>query len=282
MANAPTRFSGPVIYSGRGLENQFFENLPIGLNPDYVTFMDDFNAKQLDLDSWDDETLNSGTVGLLGSGDDYPWGWAIATGSGTTAESGAGLQLNETIQGQRETTNWLEAKVALEDADKSDLFVGLCTTGTLGPTIPFGAGQRIGIQVEDGSSEIKCITRDFDTTETTSTGIHFTDYVIPSTEESEVVEGSRILGFRWTNPTGPGATPHVYRVDFFVDRVLVATHMNTADSQSISTNVFSPWWAFLQGSGVASAKSSVLDYMFVVSSRGKPGNGKMITFGASR
>lgn len=283
MPNAPTGFSGPVIYSGRGINNGFFENLPIGVNPDYVVFMDDFITEAIDTDKWDTETLNSGTVGLLGgaaTGDDIPYGWAQAKGSGTTADSGAGLRLNETIQGTRKTTNWFEASVGLGDSALSNLFVGFSGNDAMATGQPFAAGQRIGIQVESGSAEIKCISRNWDDEEITSTGIDFEDYSMASgAGVGGKLGDTRKLGFRWTNPSQGDATWHSYRVDFFVDRVLVATHQNTATYQPIATKIFMPWWAFTQGA-VAAEADCVLDYMLVVSSRGEPENGKMVAFGS--
>ena len=302
MANNPTRFSGPVVYSGKGTDNDFFTNMPIGVNPDYVTFMDDFVTAAIDTDKWDADTLSSGTIALLGksgdAGDDVNYGWAKASGNSTVADTGASLQLNENFQGVPASSIYLEARVGLLDADKSNLFVGFSLSGTMSTSLPFSSTNRIGFVVDTGSSEIKFHSQTLaegGVSETTSTGISFEDYTLTGA----LVHKSRILGLRWVSGeriTAPWGGTGVWNteVHFYVDRKLMGVHkhMSDASDNSFTTALMSPWWAFTQGAGVGAVSDSVLDYMLVVNSRetriqdmrerGSPVSGSMISVGGPR
>ena len=41
-------FTGPVLYAGKDGQRQWFENLPVANNPDYLMYMDDFTGIALD------------------------------------------------------------------------------------------------------------------------------------------------------------------------------------------------------------------------------------------
>ena len=41
-------FTGPILFAGKDGQRQWFENLPIDKNPDYLVYMDDFTGVALD------------------------------------------------------------------------------------------------------------------------------------------------------------------------------------------------------------------------------------------
>ena len=48
-------FTGPILFAGKDGQRQWFENLPIDKNPDYLVYMDDFTG--ITLDSTNDWTV---------------------------------------------------------------------------------------------------------------------------------------------------------------------------------------------------------------------------------
>ena len=47
-------FTGPILFAGKDGQRQWFENLPIDKNPDYLVYMDDFTGVALDsTNDWD-------------------------------------------------------------------------------------------------------------------------------------------------------------------------------------------------------------------------------------
>jgi len=279
MANMPTRFSGPALYSGQGTDNKFFENMPLGLNPDYLVLMEDFLGDTINSTLWDIENSLSGTATMMGAsgpgvpGDDVVGGWALLSGSSTTANSGSSLQSNEQLQGISDI--FFETRVGLQDAANSDLYAGLSIAGALTTIHPFHTNPRVGFFVDatTGSGEIQCITSSHggSAIKQTSTGISFEDYSLGA--DGGQVKNSKVLGLKWWNGNGVAVTDtggsfFPYVVEFFVDRKLVATHRNISfANRSISTSVFSPMVAFIQGSGLSAVSTAVVDYLFFAQAR---------------
>jgi hypothetical protein len=240
-----TRFSGPVMYSGNGSENEWFENLPIGVNPDYVCYYDDFTGIDIDdTDDWTKSVLNSGTVTLLG---DHVGGWAKIAGSGSHDNSGGSLQGNEIWMAQANKNIYFEASVAMSKPADSDLFVGLAENGTLATGVPFTANNQIGFIVVEGSGSIFGNVDSGGSDTALDTGVD----MAAAAESGSLITNSRRLGFI---ARGTGS------VEWFVDRKSVGTTTTNIPTVALTQ--------FLAGiSGSTAADVHYCDYIWVVQQR---------------
>ncbi|HCT54806.1 MAG TPA: hypothetical protein DF712_20370 [Balneola sp.] len=244
-----SRFSGPVMYSGHTGNNTkggtWFQNLPIGVNPDYVTYMDDFTGVDIDdTDDWTKQVLNSGTLTLLA---DHVNGWAKSTGDGSTDNSGGAIQGNEIFMAQANKNIFFEASVAVSDADDMDMFVGLAENGTFATGVPFTANNQIGFLLTEGDASIFANCDSGGTETKTDTGVDFAD----GAESGATITNTRQLGFI-VKGTG--------QVEFYVDRALVTT-----TTANIPTSALTPWFCAM--SGTTTADASWCDYIQVVAQR---------------
>ena len=240
-----TRFSGPVMYSGGGTKNAWFQNLPIGLNPDYITMMDDFTGIDIDdTDDWTKSVLNSGTLTLLA---DHVGGWAKSTGDGSTDNSGGAIQGNEIFMAEASKNIFFEAKVAVADADDMDMFVGLAENGTFATGVPFTANNQIGFLLVEGAADIYANCDSGGTETKTDTGVDFAD----GAESSSNITNSRTLGFI-IRGTG--------QVEFYVDRDKKVT-----TTANIPTSALTPWFCAI--SGTTTADAAWCDYITVCGQR---------------
>jgi len=239
-----TRFSGPLLYSGNGNSNEWFTNLPIGINPDYSVLFDDFLGIAIDTtNDWDYDQVSSGTAGITA---DTLNGWVNLTGTGSD-NTGAALQSNETFGVVANTRIYFETTAALSDADQTDFFVGLCENGTASTTVPFATNNQIGFLVADGSADIYAVCDSGGTETKTDTGIDFSDGVASGSG----LTNSRRLGF---SITGTG------QVDFYVDRSKVVT-----TTSNIPTAELAVWIAQVAGEGAANP--AYVDYVLCVQQR---------------
>lgn len=251
-----TRFSGPVLYSGNGDANGWFQNLPIGVNPDYCTKMDDFTGIDIDdTDDWTKSVLNSGTLTLLA---DHVGGWAKSLGDGSTDNSGGAIQGNEIFMAEASKNIFFEAVVAVSDADDMDMFVGLAENGTFATGVPFTANNQIGFLLVEGAADIYANCDSGGTETKTDTGIDFAD----GAESSSNITNTRTLGFI-VKGTG--------QVEFYVDRQKVTT-----TTANIPTSALTPWFCAM--SGTTTADAAWCDYIFTAGQRVTSG---MVQFGSS-
>tara|TARA_R110002020_G_C16037004_1_gene753373 strand:+ start:19 stop:780 length:762 start_codon:yes stop_codon:yes gene_type:complete len=249
-----TRFSGPVLYSGNGTSNEFFTNLPIGLNPDYTVFHHDFLGIALDTtNDWDYDQVSSGTAAITA---DTLNGWVNLSGTGSD-NTGAALQTNETFGVVADTNVFFETTCALSDADQTDFFVGLCENGTASTSVPFATNNQIGFLVVDGAADIFAVCDSGGTETKTDTGVDFEDGVL----SGGGLTNSRRLGFV---AKGTG------EVEFYVDRSLVTT-----TTSNIPTTQLALWIASVAGEGAANP--AYVDYVLCVQQRVTDG---MTTFQA--
>jgi|TARA_R100000781_G_scaffold23915_1_gene17615 hypothetical protein len=240
-----TRFSGPVMYSGNGNSNGWFQNLPIGVNPDYCTMMDDFTGIDIDdTDDWTKSVLNSGTLTLLA---DHVGGWAKSLGDGSTDNSGGAIQGNEIFMAEASKNIYFETVVAVSDADDMDMFVGLAENGTFATGVPFTANNQIGFLLVEGAADIYANCDSGGTETKTDTGIDFAD----GAESGSAITNTRTLGFIVKGTSS---------VEFYVDRQKVTT---TTDN--IPTSALTPWFCAM--SGTTTADAAWCDYILTAGQR---------------
>jgi len=234
-------FTGPILFGGKDSPRKWFENLPIDKNPDYVVYMDDFTG--IALDTTNDWTLikDSSASGALGA--DAESGTLVLSSQATTDNDGASVQGNEIFAMASGRDIWFETKVTPTDAEGSamDICIGLTVNFATNPEAMLTAADRVVFQVDDGDSNIDCITEKDGTATTTDSGI-------------DVASGTAVtLGFHVKGTTS---------VEFFVNRNLVATHTaNLPDDENLAIGAME-----LSGSATGT-KSMAIDYLMAVQNR---------------
>jgi|TARA_R100000742_G_C4275090_1_gene95361 hypothetical protein len=234
-------FTGPILFAGKDGTKKWFENLPIDRNPDYVAYMDDFDRIGFDSNTGHRWTVVKDSGASVAIVADTVNGEVALTSAGTTDNDGASIQKNEIFAVQSSKDLWFETKAKLSDADQMDFCAGFTVNFATNPEAMLAAADRICFQVDDGDASILCKTEKDGTETSTDSGIDFADATY------------RTLSIR-VQSTG--------KVDFFIDRSLVATHTaNIPDDENLTI-------AAMSVSGDASGtKATTLDYMFAASDR---------------
>ena len=234
-------FTGPVLYAGKDGQRQWFENLPVANNPDYLMYMDDFTG--IALDTTNDWTLIKDSSATAALGADAENGTLVLTSQATTDNDGDSVQGNEIYALYATRDNWFETKLFITDAegDAMDVCVGLTVNFATNPEAMLTAADRIVFQIDDGDSNIDCVTEKDGTATTTDSGI-------------DIVSGTSVtLGF---HVKGTGS------VEFFVNRNKVATHTaNLPDDENLAIGAME-----LSGSATGT-KSMTIDYLMAVQNR---------------
>ena len=234
-------FTGPILHAGKDGTRKWFSNLPITASPDYVVYMDDFTG--VALDTTNDWTLikDSSASGALGA--DAESGTLVLSSQATTDNDGASVQGNEIYALASGRDIWFETKLTPTDAEGSamDICVGLTVNFATNPEAMLTAADRIVFQVDDGDSNIDCVTEKDGTATTTDSGI-------------DIASGTAVtLGFHVKGTTS---------VEFFVNRLLVATHTaNLPDDENLAIGAME-----LSGSATGT-KSMAIDYLFTCQTR---------------
>ena len=234
-------FTGPVLYAGKDGQRQWFENLPVANNTDYLMYMDDFTG--IALDTTNDWTLIKDSSATAALGADAENGTLVLTSQATTDNDGASVQGNEIFALSTTRDIWFETKLFITDAegDAMDVCVGLTVNFATNPEAMLTAADRIVFQIDDGDSNIDCVTEKDGTATTTDSGI-------------DIVSGTSVtLGF---HVKGTGS------VEFFVNRNKVATHTaNLPDDENLAIGAME-----LSGSATGT-KSMTIDYLMAVQNR---------------
>jgi len=234
-------FTGPILFGGKDTPRKWFENLPIDKNPDYVVYMDDFTG--IALDTTNDWTVVKDSSATAALGADAESGTLVLTSQATTDNDGASVQGNEIFAMASGRDIWFETKVTPTDAegDAMDICIGLTVNFATNPEAMLTAADRIVFQVDDGDSNIDCITEKDGTATTTDSGI-------------DVASGTAVtLGIHVKGTTS---------VEFFVNRNLVATHTdNLPDNENLAIGAME-----LSGSATGT-KSMAIDYLMAVQDR---------------
>lgn len=213
-----SRFTGPLKDSGQYPGREWFEDLPVQFNPDYVALFDDFDREALDSGTdhrWN-EVKDSGASISIAS--DELGGILDISSAATTDNDGGLLQGNEIFQAQTGKSLWFESRVRLHDADDQDFFVGLSETAATNPENILTASNRIGFQVSEGDASILCKAESGDTETSKDSEIDASDLTWMK------------LGFRLYS------TSHVW---FYVNRVLVATITTNIPTALMAPAIFS-------------------------------------------
>jgi len=233
-------FTGPVLFTGKNSPGAWWTNQPVSNNTDYVSYMDDFTGIALDgTNDWNISVKDSGAATAIVA--DTLNGEIAITSAATTDDDGGSIQGNEIFKVQTDKNIWFETKIKCNDADQTDICVGLTVNFVTNPENMLTAADRIVFQVNDGDASILCKTEK-NGTETS------TDSLIDLADSTYVT-----LGFL-ANSTG--------EVQFFVDRNLVATHTtNIPDDEELAIAAMS-----VSGSATGT-RVTTIDYLFCAADR---------------
>ena len=234
-------FTGPILFAGKDSPRKWFENLPVDKNPDYVTYMDDFTG--IALDTTNDWTVVKDSSATAALGADAESGTLVLTSQATTDDDGASVQGNEIFAVESGRDIWFESKVKVGDSEGSaiELCIGLTVNFATNPEAMLAAADRIVFQVDDGDTNIDCVTEKDGTATTTDSGVDIADDTYVT------------LGLHVTDDA---------KVEFFVNRNLVATHTdNIPDDENMTIGAME-----LSGSATGT-KSATIDYLFASQTR---------------
>lgn len=235
---AATHYSGPLQYSGKGATGAWGTDLTTTVDTDVVTYMDDFTG--VALDSTNDWTVVKDSGASAGIGADVLNGVLELTSAATTDDDGASVQGNEIFKAQTDKTLWFETKLQCNDADQTDICVGLTVNFATNPEAMLTAADRIVFQVDDGNASILCKTESGGTETSTDSGVDLAD-------NTYVKLGIRVYG------TG--------QVFFYVDGNQVAVHTTNIPTTELALAAMS-----LSGSASGTRKTTI-DYMFAAATR---------------
>lgn len=233
-------FQNHPLRAGRDNPNKWFDEFPIGFHPDYVWFFDDFTQVALDTtNAWTSIADGSTTTAILA---DTANGW-LNMASPATDNTGCSIQGNELFKVAADKHIWFETKVQLSDADDMDFYAGLSINFATNPEAVLTATDRIGFQINEANASILCKTEEGGTETSTDSGVDAAD-------ATPIVLGFHAVG------TGAGTG----KVEFFVNRGLVATHTSNITSTELTPAIF-------MLTGAAAIKTLYTDYVLVVASR---------------
>lgn len=239
MAN--THFSGPVLYSGTNTNASFagLGEMPIAINPAVFSIVDDFVG--IALDATNDWTVvkDSGASAEIVA--DTVGGEVALTSAATTDDDGASIQGNEIFAVASGKDIYFSTRIQCNDADQTDICVGLTVNFATNPEAMLTAADRIVFQVDDGNASILCKTEKNGTETSTDSGVDLADSTYA------------VLSF---HVSGTGS------VTFYVDGKQVAQHTtNIPDDENLAAAAMS-----LSGSATGT-RATTLDYIIAAQTR---------------
>ncbi len=243
-----THFKGPILYSSarKGLEN-----LQVGVWPDQTVYLDDFTG--IALDATNDWTVVKDSGASVAISADTAAGVVALTSTATTDNDGASIQGNEIFQlpttaGEKLyfESRFFASTTAGSGVGQMDIWVGLTENFATNPENAFLATNRIGFQLDDGSSLTRLISESGGTETETELAAAYN-----LTDDTYVT-----LGFIATKGTSTDT------VQFYYNRQLVGTH-----TTNVPTALLTP--AMVEVSGDATGtKSMSVDYVMAAVDRG--------------
>ena len=243
-----THFKGPILYSSarKGLEN-----LQVGVWTNQAVFLDDFTG--IVLDATNDWTVVKDSGATVAISADVATGVLALTSTATTDNDGGSIQGNEIFQLPTTAGEQLffEARFSIASTAGSsvgqmDVWVGLTENFATAPENAFLATNRIGFQIDDGSSLTRLISESGGTE--TETELASTYNLVDDTYVT--------LGFIATKGTSTDT------VEYYHNRKLVGTH-----TTNIPTALLTPAMVEVSGDGTGT-KSLNVDYIMAAVDRG--------------
>ena len=268
----PTKFSGPLLYSGQAKNSGFFADAPIGFNPDFIQKMDDFTRMAVDTtNDYNFYSASGGTVSILNANSETPlpssdfgggWAYIQSDPADTTAVNSGGsfqgIEFFNTLSGR--TPLWLESRIGITNPKNCDFFYGATYAENINPP---NTGSRIGfgISASDGTGELQIVVSN----STVSAIVINTGYIMPvmDTSASGIIDtrpqGSKsqrnsapILSIKQVNMAShPNLIePGHARIHFYIDRKHIGTIAQTESN---------PWPNTTTASSILYRKASELN-----------------------
>ena len=112
-------FTGPILFAGKDGQREWFGNLPVDKNPDYVVYFDDFTG--VTLDATNDWTVvkDSGASAAIGA--DQESGTLVLSSTATTDNDGASIQGNEIFKIATGTSGrdiWYDSNITMYNRER--------------------------------------------------------------------------------------------------------------------------------------------------------------------
>ena len=243
-----THFKGPILYSAarKGLEN-----LQVGVWTNQAVFLDDFTG--IVIDTTNDWTVVKDSGATVAITADAATGVLALTSAATTDNDGASIQGNEIFQlpttaGEKLffESRFFASTTAGSGVGQMDIWVGLTENFATHPENAFLATNRIGFQIDDGSSLTRLISESGGTE--TETELASTYNLVDDTYVT--------LGFIATKGTSTDT------VQYYHNRKLVGTH-----TTNIPTALLTPAMVEVTGDATGT-KSMSVDYIMAAVDRG--------------
>lgn len=237
-----TRNKGPHLNADvTGLGNRgWFKNLPMGQEPDYVVWHKDWlNPSELDASNdWVATQVDGGgdAAQVFAVASDALHGELTITTNDADNDSSAIQSANESLKLEAGKRLWFEARWKIQDADDSDVLVGL----SINDTTPLDASDRVNFKLTEGSAALAFEAVKNSTATTASAIATLSDATYVKT------------GFYWDG---------VSKIEAYVDREKVATiTSNIPDDENLAVNLFVQ-------TGAAATRTLTVDYITVVKER---------------
>jgi hypothetical protein len=236
-----THYSGPLLYSGANKTTYFagLGEMPAAFNLSTFSLLDDFVGVAIDsTNNWTVVKDSGASVAIVA---DTVGGEVALTSAATTDNDGASIQGNEIFSVDADKLVYFQTRLKCNDADQTDICVGLTVNFATNPENMLTAADRIVFQVDDGDASILCKTEK-DGTETS------TDSLVDLADDTYVV-----LAF---------SVDSTNRVSFNINGKLLATHTtNLPDDENLTLAAMS-----LSGSA-SGTRATTLDYIFGAQTR---------------
>lgn len=235
-----SRFGGPLKEAPILNRSQrlWYKDFPVGYDPDYVAFMDDFVNVAVDATSmWTVVKDTGASVAIVA---DTAGGEVRLNSTATTDDDGASIQGNEVFLPVAGRDIWFSARVKVSVGAQCDAFIGLCENFATDPEACLTSSNRIGFQINDGSASLLCKNEKTDTETSTASGVTVANATYYKVE-------FHVVG--------------VEKIEFYVDRQLVATHTTNIPIVELAP-------AFFNLSGDATGThTATADYILCVATR---------------
>lgn len=236
-----THFTKPIRYARKGTAGSYANRgeMPIGIDPDFYGIVDDFVG--VALDTTNDWTELKDVGASTGIAADEVGGVLNLSSTATTDNDGASVQGNEIFALTADKSIWFATRIQNNDADQTDVCVGLTLNFATNPEAMLTATDRIVFQIDDGDASILCKTEKDGTETSTDSGVDLADNTW--SELAFNVEGTS-------------------KVHFYVDGKHVATHAtNLPDDENLAAAAMS-----ISGSATGTRVTKV-DYIIAVQER---------------
>lgn len=234
-----SRFTGPLqnVRKQGGLR-QWFQELPIGQEPDLCVYWNDFLvAQDYAAADWVITTTEAGAGDASEAlAADEACGALLITNDANDNDVDSLQSTEECWRLASGKQLWMEMRVKVSDADDVDMFVGLSITDTT----PRDASDRIGFSLAEGSALILTACAKDSTGSDTSSGV--------SAADDTYVK----LGVHWDG---------VNTAKFYIDRSLVReaiANIPNDENLAITLNI---------QNGAAGGDTLTVDYIYVAQER---------------